>query len=152
MGAPEAQAGLTGGCQCGAVRYRLQAEPSAANICHCRMCQKAGGGPFMAFAGACLNEIVFTRGGPKVFASSEVAERGFCAECGTPLTYRLLDRDRIAVTLGSLDNPQAVAPEIEFGVESKLGWLDAISRLPVRDISAFVGVEVRSRQHPDHDD
>ena len=106
----------------------------------------------MAFAGACLNEIVFTRGAPKVFANSEVAERGFCAECGTPPTYRLLDRDRIAVTLGSLDNPQAVAPEIEFGVESKLGWLDAISRLPAHDISTFFRVEVRSRQHPDHDD
>ena len=42
--------GLKGGCQCGAVRYRLDATPGG-NICHCRMCQKAGGGPFMAFGG-----------------------------------------------------------------------------------------------------
>jgi hypothetical protein len=40
----------TGGCQCGAVRYRLLAPPNHASICHCRMCQKASGGPIMAFA------------------------------------------------------------------------------------------------------
>ena len=42
--------GLTGGCQCGAVRYRLDAPPNDANICHCRMCQKATGSPYGAFA------------------------------------------------------------------------------------------------------
>ena len=41
---------LTGGCQCGAVRYALYAEPQRAGVCHCRMCQKAVGGPFMAWA------------------------------------------------------------------------------------------------------
>ncbi|HXW19776.1 MAG TPA: GFA family protein, partial [Roseiarcus sp.] len=45
------QSELRGGCQCGAVRYRLTASPTGASICHCRMCQKAGGAPFMAFAG-----------------------------------------------------------------------------------------------------
>jgi hypothetical protein len=49
MGAIEARMGLTGGSQCGALRYRMNAEPRGTNICHCRMCQKAGGGPFMAF-------------------------------------------------------------------------------------------------------
>ena len=81
----------TGGCQCGAVRYRLDAEPVGSNVCHCRMCQKAGGGPFMAFAGVKLAELVWTRGAPKVFASSDIAKRGFCADCGTPLTYRATD-------------------------------------------------------------
>jgi hypothetical protein len=152
MGEARAQAGLTGGCQCGAVRYRLDAQPSGANICHCRMCQKAGGGPFMAFGGVRVGELVFTRGAPKVFASSSIAERGFCAECGTPLTYRLFDRDRAAVTLGSLDEPAAVAPESQFGVESKLPWLDAVSGLPARDIRAYIGREFRSRQHSDHDE
>ncbi len=117
MSAVEARARLTGGCQCGAVRYRLEAEPTGANVCHCRMCQKASGGPFMAFAGVRLDELVWTRGAPKVFASSAVAERGFCPDCGTPLTYRLLDRDRISVTIGSLDQPSAVAPEMQYGVE-----------------------------------
>jgi hypothetical protein len=152
MGADEAQARLTGGCQCGAVRFRLEAAPTGANVCHCRMCQKAGGAPFMAFAGVRPDEIVWTRGAPKVFASSSVAERGFCADCGTPLTYRILSRDRISVTIGSLDRPSAVAPAMQYGIESKLPWLESIPSLPQRDIAAFLGGGAAvSRQHPDHD-
>jgi len=148
-----AQFRLTGGCQCGAVRYRLDAEPTGANICHCRMCQKASGGPFMAFAGVRLSQLAWTRGRPKVFASSAVAERGFCPACGTPLTYRILDRDRISVTIGSLDDPAAVAPAMQYGVESRVPWLDSVSSLPQRDIAAFLGARanVGSRQHPDCD-
>ena len=152
MGAVEAQVRLTGGCQCGAVRYRLEAAPTGANICHCRMCQKAGGGPLMAYAGVRLDGIVWTRGAPTVFASSAVAERGFCPNCGTPLSYRTIGRDRISVTIGSLDRPSAAAPEMQYGIESKLPWLDLVPSLPQRDIAAFLGGGAAvSRQHPDHD-
>ena len=153
MDAVEAWVGLTGGCQCGAVRYRLEDAPTGANVCHCRMCQKASGGPFMAFCGLSLDRLVWTRGEPARFASSAVAERGFCAECGTPLTYRILDRDRISVTIGSLDAPSDVAPKIQYGVESKLAWLDSISTLPPRDLKTLFGTaaDIGSRQHPDHD-
>jgi hypothetical protein len=145
----EAQVRLTGGCQCGAVRYRLDADPTGSSVC-----QKAGGAPFMAFAGVRLSELAWTRGVPKVFASSDVAERGFCAACGTPLTYHIFDRDRISVTIGSFDDPAAVAPAMSYGVETKLPWADSIPSLPPRDIATlFVsGVRVGSRQHPDHDD
>ena len=141
----------TGGCQCGAVRYRLDAEPARANVCHCRMCQKASGGPFMAFAGATLSNLVWTRGRPKTFASSDVAERGFCAACGTPLTYFIPGRDWISVTIGSLDRAGDAAPATQYGSESKLPWTDAISSLPVRDFTAALeGRAVQSHQHPDH--
>lgn len=142
-----------GGCQCGAVRYRLEAEPVGSNVCHCRMCQKAGGAPFMAFAGVRLAELVWTRGTPKVFASSDFAERGFCAECGTPLTYRAVGYDRIVVTIGSLDQAADVAPKKQFGAESKLPWTDAISGLPAGDLTVLLaGRTVHSHQQPDHDD
>ena len=106
----DAAAGLAGGCQCGAVRYRLIAEPTGVNICHCRMCQKASGGPFMAFAGVRVSEFVVTSGAITTFSSSDIAERGFCAQCGTPLTYQGLGSDRVSVTLGSLDDPGAAEP------------------------------------------
>jgi len=152
--ANEADVSLAGGCQCGAVRYRLDGEPSGANVCHCRMCQKASGGPFMAFAGLRLDQLVWTRGKPKVFTSSAIAERGFCAECGTPLTYRLLDRDRIAVTIGSLDAPAVVAPARQFGVESKLSWLDGVVALPAQTTSDWLKLDdagLGNRQHPDNE-
>jgi hypothetical protein len=147
-------AGFAGGCQCGAVRYRLEADPTGVNICHCRMCQKAGGAPFMAFGGVPLSRLVWTRGAPKFFASSSIAERGFCAECGTPLTYRRLDRNRIAVTLGSLDQPDAVAPTIQLGAESKVQWLDKALASPVESINDWLALDesaIGSRQHPDHE-
>jgi hypothetical protein len=156
MGSVEAETRLTGGCQCGAVRYALTARPKAASICHCRMCQKAGGAPFMAFTGAVRQErFVLTRGAPAVYRSSEIAERGFCALCGTPLTYRLIDRNRISVTIGSLDRPAELAPTEQLGVESALPWFAGLATLPASrtdDWLKTIGVtEAGSRQHPDAD-
>jgi hypothetical protein len=153
--ASDAAAGLAGGCQCGAVRYRLEGEPTGANICHCRMCQKAGGAPFMAFGGVRMSEFVVTRGVLSTFASSDIAERGFCAQCGTPLTYRGLGTDRISVTLGSLDDPQAVEPETQLGVESRLRWLGSGLSAPEIRTEQWLArakiAEVRNRQHPDRE-
>ena len=106
----------------------------------------------MAFAGVGLDQLVWARGKPKIFASSAIAERGFCAECGTPLTYRLLDRDRIAVTLGSLDAPAALAPARQYGLESKLPWLDGVVALPAQRTSDWLKLDdaaLGNRQHPD---
>jgi hypothetical protein len=153
--ADETQTGLTGGCQCGAVRYRLEAKPKATSICHCRMCQKASGGPFTAFGGLRLGRLVWTRGAPKVFASSDIAERGFCAQCGTPLTYRGLGSDYISVTLGSLDDPDAVEPAVQLGVESRLHWLERALGAPEMRTEQWLAQEkiaaVHNHQHPDHE-
>jgi hypothetical protein len=121
---------LSGGCQCGAVRYVLYAEPSAADICHCRMCQKAVGNLFMASAGVPLDQFAWTTGEPAVFRSSSAAERGFCARCGTPLTFRYLAEDRINVTLGSLDQPAKVRPTLQHGIESRVPWWRELFELP----------------------
>ena len=99
-------------------------------------------------------DLVWTRGAPKIFASSAVAERGFCADCGTPLTYRVVGRDRITVTLGSLDRPADVAPRMQTASNSRLAWLDAVAALPrARHRRPFrtPASRVESRQHPDHD-
>jgi hypothetical protein len=150
----DAPAGLAGGCQCGAVRYRLIADPTGVNICHCRMCQKASGGPFMAFGGVRLSEFVVTSGAIATFASSDIAERGFCSKCGTPLTYRGVGSDRVSVTLGSLDDPGAAEPRTQLGVESKVRWLDRSLSLPDLRIEQWLAKKkiaaVHSHQHPDH--
>jgi hypothetical protein len=148
-------AGMTGGCQCGAVRYRLMAEPAGANICHCRMCQKASGGPFMTFAGVRMSEFVVTRGVVSSFASSDIAERGFCAQCGTPLTYQRLGSDRVSVTLGSLDDPNAIEPATQLGAESRLRWLARSLGAPETRMEQWLAQAkiqaVHNRQHPDYE-
>jgi hypothetical protein len=122
----------TGGCQCGAVRYQLLTPPEHACLCHCRMCQRASGQPFMAFASVRREDLRWTRGSPSTFVSSNVAERNFCSACGTPLTYHRVESGSIAVTIGSLDAPEAVRPIEQFGVESELSWISGLRALPAK--------------------
>lgn len=132
--AEQADHELTGGCQCGAIRCRLEGAPLRANICHCRMCQKAGAAPFMAFA-AVPNE------------------RGFCAKCGTPLTFRGVKGATISVTILSLDDPNAVAPDSQLGVESQIHWLGGALSLPAIRTEEWLArakiASVGNHQHPD---
>ena len=155
MDSVEAPTRLTGGCQCGAVRYALSAPPRGSSICHCRMCQKAGGAPFMAFTGVRQEHFALSRGAPAIYRSSEIAERGFCAVCGTPLTYRLIGRNHISVTIGSLDSPADVAPMEQIGVESALPWFAGLAALPASPTENWLKTinvaEAGSRQHPDHE-
>jgi hypothetical protein len=145
----------TGGCQCGAVRYALYADPTGASICHCRMCQKAFGNYFAPLAGVPPKDFAWTRGKPGAFKSSEAAERGFCRDCGTPLMYRFLDHDRISVSLGSLDDPSRVKPTEQDGIEGRIAWVDEILKLPGTTTESGNPPEVMarlaSRQHPDHE-
>jgi hypothetical protein len=94
------------------------------------MCQKAGGSPFMAFAAVPRGDFVVTGGEIAVFASSSYAERGFCAKCGTPLTYRAIEGPSISVTICSLDDPNAATPDTQLGVESRVNWLAEALALP----------------------
>jgi hypothetical protein len=146
----------TGGCQCGAVRYALFAEPTNPHVCHCRMCQKAFGSYFAPLAGVALEDFAWIKGRPGVFRSSEAAERGFCAQCGTPLFFRYVDKDRLALSLGSLDDPSRIVPAKQYGIEGRLPFIDVIADLPGSrtedDVPADDLARLKSWQHPDHPD
>ena len=140
---------MTGGCQCGATRYALFSEPTDASVCHCRMCQKAFGSYIAPLAGVPLGDLAWTRGEPGRFRSSDAVERGFCRGCGTPLFYRVLGDRRISVSIGSLDEPDRVAPIIQYGIENKSRHFDGLPALPGKATSEGYGDT--SHQHPDHD-
>ncbi|WP_395647320.1 GFA family protein [Terricaulis sp.] len=113
-----------GGCQCGRVRYALYVPPQNAHACHCRMCQRAVGGAFALLAGAPKSEFAWTKGEPGVFASSNLATRAYCRDCGTPLSFSYnLAEARFYVTIGSLDRPERAPVEKQYGIESKLPWV-----------------------------
>ena len=122
-----------GGCQCGRVRYRAEGPRDHASICCCRMCQRASGGPFMAFVRFPSDRVSWTTP-PDTFASSNKVERGFCRDCSTPLTYRAVDGPNISLTLFSLDDPSAMAPEVCFQPEAKPAWLDRFDALQPKDM------------------
>ena len=100
---------LTGGCQCGTIRFALSAPPVKVSICHCRMCQKASGSPFASFAEIENGDFAWTRGKPSAFRSSSVAERDFCSSCGTPLSFRRIDGPKIEIMIGALSAGVLVA-------------------------------------------
>jgi hypothetical protein len=152
----------TGGCQCGAVRYAFSARPDNAGICHCRMCQKQFGNFFGSFAGSHTDNFRITRGKLAIFESSDDAERGFCRDCGTPLTYKAKSRPRISVSIGSLDRHSDMAPQVQFGLESREPWFDTLNGLPGTRTGdgdngegdtpeRFDLIRASNRQHPDHD-
>ncbi len=152
---PEADmSGWTGGCQCGAVRYRIDAKPHV-TVCHCRMCQKAGGGPFAVLAAVAGPAVTWTRGAPARFRSSDIAERWFCSACGTPLAFADLEDGGLELMVGSLDAPGKAEPVSATGTESYLSWVDGVPDLPARSTEASVAAAGRrqpiSYQHPDHD-
>lgn len=125
----------SGGCQCGAVRYEITEAPIDTNYCHCRMCQRATGGPFGAYATVKRTAFSWT-GEPSFFDSSSVARRGFCAKCGTPLSFEYKDSPNISFTVGSFDEPDSVPPHSHQGCESQVSWLHIADDLP-KDTTPF---------------
>lgn len=120
---------MTGGCQCGRVRYSATVGDDTAYLCHCRMCQRATGGVSIALKTIAKADVEWTRE-PDRHRSSPFARRGFCAVCGTPLTYESDDHAMLDLTVGSFDDPSRFEPVSHSGVESwHPAWLDT-SGLP----------------------
>ena len=140
---PEIALPIAGGCQCGAVRYESSAPPIRPSLCHCRMCQMAYGNVFGALVSFPWQSFRFTAGAPKLYRSSKIALRGFCAACGTPLAFADdAEPEQVAVTIGSLDHPEIAPPVVHWGVESWVPWLrmdDGLPRLRAEDDSEFRG-------------
>jgi hypothetical protein len=127
---PLAMQEMSGGCQCGKVRYTALVDPTKAYLCHCNMCKKATGGVSIAFINPPKSDVTW-HSEPDWYRSSPIARRPFCSHCGTPLGFDFIDGGtNIDLTIGSFDDPTPFKPEHNYAVESMLGaWIDA-SRLP----------------------
>ncbi|MBN9332375.1 GFA family protein [Devosia sp.] len=146
-----------GGCQCGAVRYRFTRKPRSAHLCHCRMCQKAFGAFYAPLVGSEMENFVVTRGVLAIFRSSDLVERGFCHECGTPLSFAHVGGHWMSVSIGSLDNPEAFPPKDQHGANSRIHWVSDLGQLPdvapieERAPERAAAIALTNHQHPDHD-
>lgn len=137
---------VTGGCQCGAVRYEAlidlagSDEPegfAGVHFCHCTMCRRATGSPFGTWLPASRAGFIWTKGAPKVYRSSHFLERLFCADCGTPLGSRYVEgltgwpyAHLVGILVGTLDDPELVRPAFHFGIESRISWIHISEELP----------------------
>ena len=123
-----------GGCLCGAVRYEISGEPRFSPLCHCRMCQRWTGSAMLATVAFDRDAVVFTKGEPRVYWSSDVSERGFCQNCGSSLFTRYTSGGAIdhiiSIGLGTLDDPECVRPDVHYGAEAELSWMRREDGLP----------------------
>jgi hypothetical protein len=116
------------------------------------MCQKAFGSFFGALVTA--HDVEWTRGAPKHFQSSNKVKRGFCADCGTPLTYDY--GGPVEVAVGAFDDPSVAPPTIHVNPRDKQPFFDGLCGLPTRAPGAepkqeAFNASIVSHQHPDHD-
>jgi len=121
---------FTGGCLCGAIRYRAEGPPKRVTNCHCSMCRRASGGVFLTGAAFETDKLTYTQGAPKSYAASDLLERTFCADCGTSLGYRYRDGEAAGVWTSTLDDPEALPPVRHIWTSSQLSWLHLDDNLP----------------------
>ncbi|WBS01316.1 GFA family protein [Pseudoduganella sp. SL102] len=120
-----------GGCFCGAVRYLVTAEPFNSTLCHCTMCRRASGAPCVAWFSVPRAGLHFTAGSLAYYASSAGVQRGFCAGCGTQVTFEdARCPGELDVTTASLDDPELVPPGDHTYMQSHLRWLQLADTLP----------------------
>lgn len=146
---------FSGGCQCGAVRFRVNGELGRASLCHCRMCQKAFGSAFGALVSVKTADLVWTRGTPKHFQSSGRISRGFCDNCGTPLTFEWSEAV-VDLAIAAFDEAATIAPVVQMATGSALPWTGRLADLPTPSETEAKAMQahyeaVVSHQHPDRD-
>jgi hypothetical protein len=128
------QATYAGGCLCGAVRYEITGAVSNPCFCHCTTCRRATGAPMVPWGTFAREAVRIVHGRLSEFRSSAQVARGFCAHCGTSLTYRHEARaGEIDVTLSTLDDPTLLAPRMHVWVKDRLPWVaigDDLPQLP----------------------
>ena len=121
---------LTGGCLCGQVRYEARGPAVNVRACHCRICQKVTGASFYARA-VFPREAVSRTGETRRVAVPDRPWRLACAACGSPMFVQPRgDAPFIAISLASLDDPDALAPDMHIWTSSKLAWLRLADGLP----------------------
>jgi hypothetical protein len=120
-----------GGCSCGEIRYRVTGQPTNTMVCHCRTCRRVAAAPVVAWVTFPLTAFEFLKGRPSEFRSSPPVRRGFCASCGTPLTYARDDAPAtIDITTCSLDNPEAFPPTHHSWLSHNVAWVKFGDHLP----------------------
>ncbi len=124
---------LTGGCHCGAVRYDVAGETILHSLCHCTDCRRSSGAPVVGWTMFPREAVRFTRGTPKVYASSANGRRHFCADCGTGLffTNDQLIPGLIEIQSATFDDPDAIPARMHIQVAERIGWMATAHELPV---------------------
>jgi len=124
-----------GGCQCGAIRYRVEGEPMHVALCHCADCRRSAGAPMVSWAMFEEGALAVTQGEPRIFNGSGAVTRSFCPTCGSGLFYRNAEMlpGMVDVQSATLDAPEALPPGAHIQVAERIAWMETAHDLPVFD-------------------
>jgi len=125
---------LTGGCECGAVRYRVMDQFKYALNCHCSRCRAGTGTAFKAFGGIQRDRLEVVEGadGLLVWGDDE-GNHTRCGVCGSLLYSVVRDGGWVHVALGSLADEPSIRPQGHIYVGSKAPWFEITDDLPQFD-------------------
>ena len=136
-----------GGCLCGAVRYRINGEPVASGICHCRTCRKASSAPTLPFVVFRADQFAITRGSPTEFQLVASCHAHLLRPLRLPAHLQTADEpDRIDVMTCSLDDPEAFPPTFHVWVSHRLAWAPVADGLPAYPTTRSAGQPVESQK------
>ena len=123
---------LTGGCHCGAIRYEVEGEPAHSALCHCTDCRRQSGAPMVNWTLFGNDHFRVTQGEAKVYASSELGRRHFCADCGTGLFYtnEAVLPGITDIQSGTLDDPDSLPPSAHIQTADRIAWMKDVHALP----------------------
>ena len=118
---------LSGGCDCGEVRFACTANPINAYKCHCRTCQRLSGSGFMAVIWVLRNKWALTQGEPTVYVteadSGRSLHRNFCKTCGSNLfVHHSAMPDTVMIVPSALDDPSVFKPRAVLWTSSAYAW------------------------------
>jgi hypothetical protein len=121
-----------GGCLCGGVRYSVRGPLRYVIACHCSQCRKTSGN-FVAATGAEADRVTLDEDATLAwFASSESAERGFCARCGGNLFWRPRNDPRgwLSIMAGTVDPPTRLKLKQHIFVADKSDYYEITDGSP----------------------
>ena len=115
-----------------AVQFEMPDQAVQSTICHCDDCRRQSGAPMMAWAMVPVVSVT-VQSVPTVYASSEFGRRSFCGTCGTGLFFTnaiLKQMGMMQVRIAALDDPDAIAPEMQVQTAEEIGWMKTAHTLP----------------------
>lgn len=117
---------------CGAVRYEATGKALCVGHCHCHSCRRHTGAPVATYVVFEADKVRFTQRDRSIYNSSPGVKRGFCDQCGTPLTWESNYREYVIIEfhISTLDDPDAYVPDRHWFHEKRIAWFDVADGLP----------------------
>lgn len=124
---------ISGQCECGKVKFEVEAVRDTVTVCHCGQCRRTSG-HLWAATRAPYDKLLFVNDeGLEWYFSSDFAKRGFCKFCGSSLFYRMNDEDGIGIAAGSLNAPTDLKIGKHIFVKDKGDYYDITDDAPQID-------------------